>query len=163
MTQKGTRHLDIFSADGKSLLHSFPFDEIPTGLLPDGDKVYVTTFEKTGRLQVLSLESGRVEAAIPTGSGACHPMFGPDKKHIYVCNQFDNSVVEIDPVMRKVVRSVKVLREPKSAVFSKDGKLYVCYEFPARTTAGRGCGGRLRISNRDGGVYESERYPIGEW
>ena len=63
MTQKGTRHLDIFSADGKSLLHSFPFDEIPTGLLPDGDKVYVTTFEKTGRLQVLSLESGRVEAA----------------------------------------------------------------------------------------------------
>lgn len=76
MTQKGTRHLDIFSADGKSLLHSFPFDEIPTGLLPDGDKVYVTTFEKTGRLQVLSLESGRVEAAIPTGSGACHPMFG---------------------------------------------------------------------------------------
>lgn len=116
MTQKGTRHLDIFSADGKSLLHSFPFDEIPTGLLPDGDKVYVTTFENTGRLQVLSLESGRVEAAIPTGSGACHPMFGPDKKHIYVCNQFDNSVVEVDPVMRKVVRSVKVLREPKSAV-----------------------------------------------
>ena len=51
MTQKGTRHLDIFSADGKSLLHSFPFDEIPTGLLPDGDKVYVTTFEKTGRLR----------------------------------------------------------------------------------------------------------------
>ena len=58
MTQKGTRHLDIFSADGKSLLRSFPFDEIPTGLLLDGDNVYVTTFEKTGRLQVLSLESG---------------------------------------------------------------------------------------------------------
>ena len=133
MTQKGTRHLDIFSADGKSLLHSFPFDEIPTGLLPDGDKVYVTTFEKTGRLQVLSLESGRVEAAIPTGSGACHPMFGPDKKHIYVCNQFDNSVVEIDPVMRKVVRSVKVLREPKSAVFSKDGKyMFVTNFLPAQ-------------------------------
>ena len=70
MTQKGTRHLDIFSADGKSLLHSFPFDEIPTGLLPDGDKVYVTTFEKTGRLQVLSLESGRVEAADTDGIGS---------------------------------------------------------------------------------------------
>ena len=133
MTQKGTRHLDIFSADGKSLLHSFPFDEIPTGLLPDGDKVYVTTFENTGRLQVLSLESGRVEAAIPTGSGACHPMFGPDKKHIYVCNQFDNSVVEVDPVMRKVVRSVKVLREPKSAVFSKDGKyMFITNFLPAQ-------------------------------
>ena len=74
-----------------------------------------------------------MEAAIPTGSGACHPMFGPDKKHIYVCNQFDNSVVEIDPVMRKVVRSVKVLREPKSAVFSKDGKyMFVTNFLPAQ-------------------------------
>ena len=90
-------------------------------------------------------------------------MFGPDKKHIYVCNQFDNSVVEVDPVMRKVVRSVKVLREPKSAVFSKDGKYMFVTKFPARTTGGRGCGGRLRIGNRDGWVYESERYPIGEW
>ena len=54
MTQKGTRHLDIFSADGKSLLHSFPFDEIPTGLLPDGEKVYVTTVGMTGILQVRS-------------------------------------------------------------------------------------------------------------
>ena len=133
MTQKGTRHLDIFSADGKSLLHSFPFDEIPTGLLPDGDKVYVTTFEKTGRLQVLSLESGRVEAAIPTGSGACHPMFGPDKKTIYVCNQFENTVSEIDPVNHKVLRTVNVLREPKSAVFSKDGKyMYVTNFLPAQ-------------------------------
>ena len=129
----GTRHLDIFSADGKSLLHSFPFDEIPTGLLPDGDKVYVTTFEKTGRLQVLSLESGRVEAAIPTGSGACHPMFGPDKKHIYVCNQFQNTISEIDPINRTVVRSVNVLREPKSAQFSKDGKyLFVTNYLPSQ-------------------------------
>ncbi len=132
LTEKGMKRVDVFSADGK-LLRSFPMDETPTGILVDGDKAYVTTFEKTGKLQILLLESGRVEAAIPTGSGACHPMFGPDKKTIYVCNQFENTVSEIDPVNHKVLRTVKVLREPKSAVFSKDGKyMYVTNFLPAQ-------------------------------
>lgn len=132
-TQKGAKRVDVFSPDGNTLLRSFPLDEIPTGILPDGDKAYVTTFENTGRLQIMSLETGRVEASIPTGSGACHPMFGPDKKHIYVCNQFANTVSEVDPVLRKVVRSVEVLREPKSAVFSKDGNyMYVTNFLPAQ-------------------------------
>lgn len=131
--QKGTKRVDIFSADGKTLLHSFPMDETPTGILPDGDKAYVTTFETSGRLQVLLLESGRIEATIPTGSGACYPMFGPDKKLIYVCNQFSNTVSEIDPQSHRVLRTVSVLREPKSAVFSKDGKyMYVTNYLPAQ-------------------------------
>ena len=133
MTQKGTKRLDIFSPDGKSSLQSFPLDEAPTGLLLDGDIAYVTTFGNTGHLQSLSLKSGKVEATIPTGSGACHPMFGPDKKHIYVCNQFENTVVEIDPATREITRKVKVLREPKSAVFSKDGKyMFVANFLPAQ-------------------------------
>lgn len=132
-TQKGMKRVDVFSADGTRLLHSFPLDETPTGILPDGDKAYVTTFEQTGRLQILSLETGRVEASVPTGSGACHPIFGPDKKHIYVCNQFAGTVTEVDPVLRKVVRSVDVLREPKSAVFSSDGNyLFVTNFLPAQ-------------------------------
>ena len=63
LTEKGMKRVDVFSADGK-LLRSFPMDETPTGILVDGDKAYVTTFEKTGKLQILLLESGRVEAAI---------------------------------------------------------------------------------------------------
>lgn len=130
---KGMKRVDIFSPDGKALLHSFPMDEQPTGILLDGDKAYVTTFGTTGHLQVLLLESGRIEASIPTGSGACYPMFGPDKKYIYVCNQFSNTVTEINPESRKVERTVKVLREPKSAVFSKDGKyMFVSNFLPAQ-------------------------------
>ena len=132
-TQKGTKRVDIFSNDGKTLLNSFPVDETPTGVLLDGEKAYITTFETVGHLQVMSLETGRVESSIPTGSGACYPIFGPDRKHIYVCNQFANTVVEIDPVLRKVVRTVEVLREPRSAVFSKDGKyMYVANFLPAQ-------------------------------
>lgn len=130
LTEKGLKRVDVFSPDG-SLLRSLPVDDVPTGILVDGDKAYVTTFGITGKLQVLSVESGHTEAVIPVGSGACHPMFGPDRKNVYVCNQFENSVSEIDPTGRKVLRTVKVLREPKSAVFSKDGKyMYVTNFLP---------------------------------
>lgn len=133
MAQKGTSRLDVFSPDGKSLLRSYPLAESPTGVLVDGDKAYVTTFGKMGHLRILSLASGREEASIPTGSGACHPMFGAGKRWVYVCNQFDNSVVEVDLELRKVVRRVKVLREPKSAVLSKDGKyMFVTNFLPAQ-------------------------------
>lgn len=133
LTQKGVKRVDIFSADGKTLLHSYPLDETPTGVLVDRDKAYVTTFGTTGHLQVLDLASGKIEASVPMGSGACHPMFGPGKKAIYVCNQFSNTVSEIDPGSYNILRTVQVLREPKSAVFSKDGKyMFVPNFLPAQ-------------------------------
>lgn len=133
MTEKGRNRVSIFSPDGKTLLRTIPVDEPPTGILLDADKAYVTTSAATGHLQIISVETGKQETTITTGSGACYPIFDPDKKHIYVCNQFQNTVSEIDPASRKVLRSVKVLREPKSAQFSKDGKyLFVTNFLPAQ-------------------------------
>lgn len=133
LTQKGKKSVDIFSPDGKTMLHSYPLDEIPTGIEVDGNKAYVTTFETTGRLNIMQLETGRVEASVPAGSGACYPLLSPDKKRVYVSNQFLNSVVEIDLDKRKIVRTVNVLREPKSMVFSPDGNfLFVTNYLPAQ-------------------------------
>ncbi len=132
-TQKGTKSIEFYSPGGDIHLRSIQLQETPTGLLPDGDKLYVTTFESQGKLLIFSQESGTVEAVIPTGSGACYPLLSPDGKSIYVCNQFSTTVSEIDPVNRKVTRTVKVLREPRSAVFSKDGKyLFVTNFLPAQ-------------------------------
>lgn len=133
ITEKGRNRISIFSPDGKTLLRTIPVDESPTGILLDADKAYVTTSAATGHLQIISLETGKQETAIATGSGACYPIFGPDKKHIYVCNQFQNTVSEVDPAIHQVIRSVKVLREPKSALFSKDGEyLFVTNFLPAQ-------------------------------
>lgn len=133
MAEKGTNRISFFSPDGKTLLRTIPIDETPTGILLDNDRAYVTTSAVTGHLQILSLESGKKEAAITTGSGACSPLFGPDKKHIYVCNQFQNTISEVDPLSHEVIRSVEVLREPKSALFSQDGKyLFVTNFLPAQ-------------------------------
>lgn len=132
LSQKGLKRLHVFAPDGSTLLRSYPLDETPTGVLVGDGKAYVTTFEQTGHLQIVDLESGRVEASIPTGSGACYPIFGPEGKKIYVCNQFSHTVSEVDPVAGRVTRTAEVLREPKSAVFSKDGKyLFVTNFLPA--------------------------------
>ena len=133
IAEKGTKKVDIFSPDGKTLIHSFQLDDTPTGILSDGNKIYVTTFETIGRLQILSSESGKVEKSIITGSGACYPLLSSDKKYIYVCNQFQNTVSKVDIEKKEVVATVNVLREPKSAVLSKDGKyLYVTNFLPAQ-------------------------------
>ena len=133
LSQKGLNRVDLFSADGSKLVRSYPMDNEPTGLTVDGNKAYVTTFKSAGKLQVLLLESGRIESSIPVGSGACYPMLSADKKYVYVCNQFSNTVSEIDLASRKVVRTTRVLREPKGAVFSKDGKyMFVTNFLPAQ-------------------------------
>lgn len=133
LSQKGLKRLDVFAPDGQRLIRSYALDETPTGLLLGDGKAYVTTFERMGHLQIVDLASGKVEASIPTGSGACYPIYGPDKKLIYVCNQFSNTVSEVDPQTQKVLRTVEVLREPKSAVFSKDGRyLFVTNFLPAQ-------------------------------
>lgn len=133
LTQKGVKRVDIFSPDGKQLIRSISFDETPTGIVTDGSKAYITTFETRGMLHIVDLETGVSEAGIPIGSGATSPFLGPDKKHVYVCNQFATTVSEIDVDGKKVVRTVNVLREPKSGVFSKDGKfLYVTNFLPAQ-------------------------------
>lgn len=133
MTEKGNKALGIFSADGKSRRASIPLNATPTGLILKGSKAYVTTFDSKGQLLELDTESMSVTATIPTGSGTCHPAFSPDGKYLYVCNQFSNTIEEIDPVSKNIRRSVKVLREPKSFVFSKDGQyLYVTNFLPAQ-------------------------------
>lgn len=132
MTEKGMKRVDYFSSDGR-LLRSYPVDDVPTGVLLGNNKIYITTFETQGCLRSFSLTTGKTEASVMTGSGACHPMYGPDKRHIYVCNQFQNTVSEVDPESMKLTRTVKVLREPRSAVFSKDGKyLFVANFLPAQ-------------------------------
>lgn len=133
LTQKGTKKVDIFSPDGKTCLKSFPVDAVPTGVLFADNHLYVTTSENRGMLQILDAETGAMQYAIPTGMGACHPMMSPDGKYIYVLNQFKNTVSEIDLAAHKVVREVSVLREPRSAVFTADGKyMFVTNFLPAQ-------------------------------
>ncbi|OAV72928.1 putative thiol oxidoreductase [Bacteroidales bacterium Barb6] len=131
LAQKELRRIDVFSPDRLSLTRSIPLYDVPTGLLLAGDWAYVTTFSAEGQLQIVSLASGKTAAVVPAGSGACAPTASPDGKRVYVCNQYAGTVSEIDVERRQTVRTVRVLREPKSAVVDKSGRyLYVANFLP---------------------------------
>lgn len=134
-SNKGDKTVRIYSAsDFSTPLKSWKMTEIPTGIAVsrDGAKIYVTTFETQGKLNVIDVASGRIEREIPTGSGATSPVLSPDGKKVYVMNQFATTVAEVDPEGGVVLRTVKIVREPKSGVVSKDGKyLFVTNFLPA--------------------------------
>lgn len=133
MSEKGSRRVSVYSSEGNKLERIFQMPEIPTGLAVEGDKMYVTTFETEGRLHIINIMENKEIASLKTGSGACYPLVNKTNGKLYVCNQFDNTVSEIDLKNYQVVRSVKVLREPKSSVISKDGKyLFVTNFLPAQ-------------------------------
>ena len=131
MTEKGSSRVAVYSSDGKELKLAYQLDAVPTGVATDGDCLYVTTFEVEGRLHALSLKEGSELFSVYTGSGACHPVVNTKNARVYVCNQFQNTVSEIDARTGKLLRTVEVLREPVSAVLSLDGKsLYVANFLP---------------------------------
>lgn len=133
MTEKGTKRLAIYSPDGKSLVNSIGMPEIPTGVAVDSENIFVTTFETRGVLRVFDKGSLKELCSLETGSGACSPVINKSCNKLYVCNQFQNTVSEIDLQSMKVIRTVNVLREPKSAVISRDGKyLFVANFLPAQ-------------------------------
>ncbi len=131
LAQKGLRCLDVYSADGEKKLRSIALSQAPTGLAVRGDLAYVTTFETAGKLEVVSLSTGNPVFSLPLGSGACAPVLNAAGDTCYVCLQFANSVVRIDLKSRQVVDEVKVRREPKHSMLSKDEKtLYVANFLP---------------------------------
>lgn len=133
ISEKGRRRVAVYSNDGKSLVKTYEMADVPTGVLCTGDKILVTTFQAKGMLHVLNGENGSEIACIETGSGACCPVAGERKDLVYVCNQFQNTISEIDLKTMKLTRTAQVLREPCAAVVSKDGRyLYVANFLPAQ-------------------------------
>lgn len=133
MSEKTLRRVAVYSADGKRCLRTYPLPEQPTGVAFDAGKIYVTTFEQRGTLEILQASDGRRLASVATGSGACSPVVHASAGKVYVCNQFLDEVVEVDLRKSRVARRVKVLREPRSAVMTADGRyLYVANFLPAQ-------------------------------
>ncbi len=137
-SNKGNRSVRIYAPGNfNAPVKEWKFEQIPTGVAAGSaagsEKIYVTTFEKRGTLEVIDLTSGRVERTIPVGSGATSPIVSQDGTKVYVLNQFGTTAMEVDPEGGRVLRTAPVLREPKSAVVSKDGKyLFVANFLPAQ-------------------------------
>ena len=103
ISEKGRRRVAVYSNDGRSLLRTYEMADVPTGVLCADGKIFVTTFEVKGMLHVLDAKDGSEIACIETGSGACCPLADERKGLIYVCNQFQNTISEIDMKTMKLM------------------------------------------------------------
>lgn len=122
ISNKGDNSVVMHSADFGEVLKKWEFEETPTGIATYGDYAFVTTFETSGKVHFLNLKSGEIESSLPTGSGARAPVISPDGKTLFVLNQFQNTVSQIDIGSRKIINSVNVLREPFRAVTDRTGR-----------------------------------------
>ncbi len=133
VSQKGTKSVVLYNPDFSKQLHNWQFDEIPTGIAVSNNRLFVTTFEQRGMLHVFDLKTTEKICSLPTGSGATAPTPNSDFSKIYVCNQFSNTVSEVDCENDRVTRTVDVLREPRAIAVSKDEKyLFVANYLPAQ-------------------------------
>jgi len=133
MTCKGDNTLRLYDSTGERLIKSWKLDESPTGLDIWNGKAIVTCFEKEGQLIILDLYADNNIKKIKTGSGAMSPIVDKEHNKVYVCNQYASTISEVDLIKGEVLRTVAVLREPKSAVLSSDGKtLFVANYLPAQ-------------------------------
>lgn len=121
ITQKTNKEVALYNTDFSMKLRSWKLSEVPTGVVTDGSYLYVTSFEKQGSVNVINLKNDEIRT-IPTGSGAIGPVWNPQKKVLYVCNQFANTVSEVNVEEGEVKRTVALLREPKQGVMGVDGK-----------------------------------------
>ncbi len=123
VSQKGVRKISIYSSDYKERLQEWELDEIPTGVVADEDRIYATVAgEHKNGVYFLSASDPSKKEFIATASGACAPLVNNGNGKLYVCNQFAGTVSELDKNGSVVLRTVKVLREPKSVVLDKEGK-----------------------------------------
>lgn len=128
-SEKGTNSICLYSIDGKERIKQWKTEEAPTGVITDGNNIYATTGGSKGGVLIINPEKNTSEIFIPTGRGACSPILSKDRSRLYVCNQFQTTVSEIDISSGKVIREVKVLREPKNAIITEDGKFLLVANF----------------------------------
>ncbi|MDR2754834.1 MAG: beta-propeller fold lactonase family protein [Planctomycetaceae bacterium] len=105
----------------------------PTGtvLSIDEKTLYVTSGGSRGLVQAVDTVNGQVVHEAVAGHTPMSPVITPDGKKLFVCNRFNNDVSEYDLPELKLVRRIKVIREPRGTAVTKDGKtIYVANALP---------------------------------
>lgn len=127
-TEKGNKEVSMYNLDGTERLKNWSVVETPTGIITDNKKIYVTVFDQNGGVVILDSNNDQ-QNFISTGSGACSPILNTQQTKLYVANQFNNTISEIDLGTMKESRVVDVLREPKKIALSEKRNLLFAANF----------------------------------
>lgn len=117
IANSNARRIDIYAAgDFSKPQVSIALQSSPTAMATsaNGKMIYVSTFEigRNGGVELIDLDAKKVIKRAPAPYGATGIEVSGGK--VYIAGQFDDRVAELDGVTLQELRSVKVLREPKS-------------------------------------------------
>jgi len=92
--------------------------------IPGDETRVVVTSESTGNVVIVNIETGTVEAAIPTVAQGSHmAAITADGKRVFTSNVTSGSVSEIDLVEKKFVRAIPVAPKVEGIAVTPDGSL----------------------------------------
>ena len=93
-----------------------------TALSADEKTLYVTGGGHKGRILAIDPATGNITKTAVAGHTPAAVALSPDGTKLFVCNQFSTDVGEYNLPGLELIRTVKVIREPRSLVVTKDGK-----------------------------------------
>jgi YVTN family beta-propeller protein len=114
----------VFDVAGNKIVQSIPLGAAPHGLALSADEktLFVSAGSVSGQLLAVDLIAGKVSKNVPAGHSPMGLALTPDGKKVFVCNRFNNDVAEYGLPDLNLIRKVKVIREPRVAVVTKDGQ-----------------------------------------
>ena len=132
LANEGTSEVRLIEANGTTRC-AWQLDAPATGVTTRGNIAYFTSSYDKGILYCASLDDFSIKYRTQLAMGSCSPVVSHDGNKIYVCNRYKGTVSEVDAASGKLLREVKVLREPCAAVLSTDGRfLYVNNALPSQ-------------------------------
>ncbi|QZE12764.1 hypothetical protein K4L44_09190 [Halosquirtibacter laminarini] len=133
MAQKDTKSVVCYQTATQEKVHTWNFNDTPTGITIYKNKLYVTTSYSKGMLYRIDLLTDMVEDSIRVGMGACDPTINKNGTEVIVCNRYTNKIAKISLPNFKHIASCEVEREPNHVVYSKDEKyLFVTNFLPCQ-------------------------------
>ncbi|MDR0611000.1 MAG: EF-hand domain-containing protein [Planctomycetaceae bacterium] len=114
----------VIDTGKNEVVQTFPVGNEPSGIVlsPDEKIIYVTFGGYRGQLSALDAESGRVLQTVPAGHTPMSPVVTPDGSKLFLCNRFNNNIAEYELPALKFVEYFNVVREPRAAAITQDGK-----------------------------------------
>jgi len=96
----------------------------PTGAVLSADEktLYTVGGGVKGRVLAINLSTGNIAKTVAAGHSPAAVAISPDGTKLFVCNQFTNDVSEYKLPDLTLTRTIKVVREPRGALVTKDGK-----------------------------------------
>ncbi len=130
VAEERTKRIGIVDTDSRQVLDHILLPNEPTGLVltSDGATLYVTCSSlrwPNGIVCEVSTASRRVVRQMRAGYSARMPVLSHDETTLYTCNQFANSVSQIDLATGSEVAVIPVVREPYAAGLSPDGNTLI--------------------------------------